>query len=124
MHTFVIKRPVVTEKTLKLIEQENTYVFEVSKTAEKNQIKKMVKELFGVDVVSVNTVMGHRTAKRTGRKRLRVTNERTKKALVKVKAGQSIELFELEKEVAVEEKQRQQEEKKKDKKAKDESEEK
>ena len=96
MHTFVIKRPIVTEKTLRLIEADNTYVFEVSKAAEKNQIKKMIKDLFGVDAQSVNTVMGHRSAKRTGRKRLRVTTERTKKALVKVKAGQKIELFEVE----------------------------
>ena len=98
MHTFVIKRPIVTEKTLRLIESDNTYVFGVSKTAEKNQIKKMVKDLFGVDAVSVNTVMGHRMAKRTGRKRLAVTNERTKKALVKVRSGQKIELFDLESE--------------------------
>jgi len=103
MHTFVIKRPIVTEKTLKLIETQNTYVFEVSKTAEKNQIKKMVKDLFGVDAVSVNTVMGHRTAKRTGRKRLTVTNERTKKALVALRQGQTIELFDLETEPEKEE---------------------
>ena len=96
MHTFVIKRPIVTEKTLKLIEKENTYVFEVSKTAEKNQIKKMIKDLFDVEVVSVNTVLGHRASQKTGRKRLMVTRERTKKAMVKVKAGQKIELFDLE----------------------------
>jgi large subunit ribosomal protein L23 len=96
MHTFVIKRPLVTEKTLKLIESENTYVFEVSKRAEKNQIKKMIKDLFGVEAESVNTVMGHRGLRKTGRKRLMVTQERTKKALVKVKKGQKIELFELE----------------------------
>ena len=96
MNTFVIKRPIVTEKTLKLIETQNTYVFEVSKLAEKNQIKKMVKDLFNVDTISVNTVMGHRSAKRTGRKRLAVTTERTKKALVKLREGQSIELFDLE----------------------------
>ncbi len=96
MHTFVIKRPIITEKTLSLIEKENTYVFEVSPAAEKNQIKKMIKDLFGVDAVSVNTVLGHRSNKKTGRKRLVVTAERTKKALVKVKAGQKIELFDLE----------------------------
>ena len=44
----------------------------------------------------MNTVMGHRTAKRTGRKRLAVMAERTKKALVKVRDGQKIELFDLE----------------------------
>lgn len=96
MHTFVIKKPVVTEKTLRLVEQDNTYVFLVNKNAEKNQIKKMIKDLFKVDVVSVNTVLGHRSDKKTGRKRLQVTQEKTKKALVKVKAGQKIELFDLE----------------------------
>jgi large subunit ribosomal protein L23 len=96
MHTFIIKKPVVSEKTLALIEKESTYVFQVSKSAEKNQIKKMIKDLFKVDVVSVNTVLGHRSNKKTGRKRLRVTTDRTKKALVKIKAGQKIELFDLE----------------------------
>lgn len=92
----MIKKPVVTEKTLKLIETENTYVFEVNKNAEKNQIKKMINDLFKVEVESVNTVLGHRAGKKTGRKRLQVTEEKTKKALVKVKAGQKIELFDLE----------------------------
>ena len=96
MRAFVIKKPIVTEKTLRLIEQDNTYVFEVSKTAEKNQIRKMIKDLFGVEAQSVNTVMGHRSSQRTGRKRLQRTTERTKKALVTVKPGQKIELFELE----------------------------
>lgn len=96
MYTYIIKKPIITEKTLSLIEKENTYVFEVCKTAEKNQIKKMIKDLFNVDVVSVNTVLGHRSHKKTGRRRLGITCERTKKALVKVKAGQKIELFDLE----------------------------
>jgi len=96
MQTFVVKRPIVTEKTLNLIERDNTYVFEVDKNAEKNQIKKMIKDLFKVEAVSVNTVLSHRSDKKTGRKRLAVTCERTKKALVKVKKGQKIELFELE----------------------------
>ena len=96
MTTFVIKKPIVTEKTLRLIERDNTYVFLVNKNAEKNQIKKMIKDLFKVDVVSVNTVLGHRSGQKTGRKRLQVTREKTKKALVKVKTGQKIELFDLE----------------------------
>ncbi len=95
-NAYIIKRPIVTEKTLLLAEKENTYVFEVALQAEKNQIKKMIHDLFKVDVVSVNTVVSHRAQKKTGRKRLAVTTERHKKALVKLKPGQKIELFDLE----------------------------
>ena len=95
-NTFIIKRPIVTEKTLLLADKENTYVFEVAANAEKNQIKKMVTELFKVEAESVNTVLGYRGSKKTGRKRLAVTGARHKKALVKLKPGQKIELFDLE----------------------------
>lgn len=95
-NTFIIKRPLVTEKTLLLADKENTYVFEVAVDAEKNQIKKMVADLFKVEAESVNTVLGYRASKKTGRKRLTVSAERHKKALVKLKPGQKIELFDLE----------------------------
>ncbi len=95
-NAFIIKKPLVTEKTLLLAEKENTYVFEVAASAEKNQIKKMIADLFHVEAESVNTVLGYRANKKTGRKRLMVTAERRKKALVKLKPGQKIELFDLE----------------------------
>ncbi len=93
---FIIKSPLVTEKTLQLAEKENTYVFFVSPDAEKNQIKKMIRDLFKVEVKSVNTVLGYRGNKKTGRKRLTVSCQRHKKALVKLKSGQKIELFDVE----------------------------
>lgn len=96
MHTYIIKKPIITEKSLALAAKENTYLFEVSKNAEKNQLKKIIEELFKVKVISVNTVMGHRGNKKTGRKRLSVVTERTKKALIKLKEGDRIELFDLE----------------------------
>ena len=96
MITYVIKKPIITEKTLALAALQNTYVFEVARTAEKNQIKKIVEDLFKVNVVSVNTVLGHHDSKKTGRKRIRVQQGRTKKALIKLKAGQKIDLFDLE----------------------------
>jgi ribosomal protein L23 len=54
-----------------------------------------VEDLFKVDVLSVNTIFGHRSSKKTGRKRLSSSVAKTKKALVKLKAGQSIALFDM-----------------------------
>ena len=96
INTFVIKRPIITEKTLALAAKENTFVFLVDRNAEKNQIKNLVETLFKVKVVSVNTVLGHNKTRKTGRKRLRTQQVRTKKALVKLVEGQKIDLFDLE----------------------------
>ena len=96
MISYLIKKPIITEKTLALAAQRNTYVFEVARTAEKNQIKKAMEDLFDVKVIAVNTVLGHTGAKKTGRKRLTAEQSRVKKALVKIKDGQTIALFDLE----------------------------
>ncbi|ACX73523.1 ribosomal protein L23 [Methanocaldococcus vulcanius M7] len=53
----VIKMPVVTEKTVKMIEEENKLVFYVDKKATKEDIKKAMKELFDVEVEKVNTLI-------------------------------------------------------------------
>lgn len=96
MNTYIIKRPIITEKTLALAAKENTYVFLVDRNAEKNQIHDLVEKIFKVKVLSVNTVLGHNKTRKTGRKRLRTQQTRTKKALVKLAEGQKIELFDLE----------------------------
>ena len=96
MTSYLIKKPIITEKTLALAATQNTYVFEVARTAEKNQIKKHIEDLFKVKVLSVNTVLGHNNSRKTGRKRIRVEQTRSKKALVKLAEGQTIALFDLE----------------------------
>jgi len=50
----IIKYPVLTEKTIRLIEQ-NQYSFAVDSKADKSAIKFAVEQLFNVKVVSVNT---------------------------------------------------------------------
>jgi large subunit ribosomal protein L23 len=96
MINYIVKKPLITEKTLALAATRNTYVFEVARTAEKNQIKQIIEELFKVNVVSVNTVLGHTHSKKTGRKRLHVAQPRIKKAMVQLKNGQKIDIFDLE----------------------------
>lgn len=61
----IVKRPIVTEKTTKLSEQ-NKYTFEVDRNANKIEIKHAVEELFNVKVVSVNVINEVAKAKRVG----------------------------------------------------------
>ncbi len=61
----VIKRPIVTEKSTKLAEQ-NKYTFEVDKNANKIEIKLAVEAIFDVKVTSVNVINEIAKAKRVG----------------------------------------------------------
>jgi len=51
----VIKTPIVSEKTMKLIEEENRLVFYVERKATKADIKEAIKQLFNAEVAEVNT---------------------------------------------------------------------
>ncbi len=87
----IIIRPVVTEKTTNLSEQ-NKYVFQVANSANKDMVKKAVKEIFNVTPDRVNVIM-----MRGKKKRVRYQYGYTtawKKAIVTLKAGDKIELFE------------------------------
>lgn len=93
----VLIRPVITEKNTLLSEQ-GRYAFEVHDQANKIQIRRAVEEIFKVDVKAVNTLRVPGKAKRVvrGRGRVRQMIGRTsswKKAIVTLKEGQRIELF-------------------------------
>lgn len=87
----VILAPVVSEKSYDLIEKNNTYTFEVAPQANKSEIKDAVQEIFGVRVLSVNTMNRKGKVKRTGYVLGRRKN--TKRALVKLAPDDSIDLF-------------------------------
>jgi len=87
----IIKYPSVTEKNTALRTEQNKYVFEVALGAGKPEIKEAVERIFGVGVVAVNTIVVKGKKKRTGRS-VGYRSDR-KKAIVKIKAGQSIEKF-------------------------------
>jgi large subunit ribosomal protein L23 len=90
----VIRRPLLTEKTTMMQEQENTVCFEVDRRANKIQVRQAVEELFDVAVASVHIV--NRKGKpimRYGR----VASHRpaTRKAYVKLAPGsKNLEFFE------------------------------
>ncbi len=87
----LIRRPLVTEKNNALSAQ-NVYVFEVALKATKPLIKKSVERGFGVKVQKVRTLVGRRDGKRTAQGRGRVRY--FKKALVQLKPGERIAVFE------------------------------
>jgi large subunit ribosomal protein L23 len=87
----VLRRPLVTEKSTRLSE-ENKYVFEVDKKASKDLVKKAVEKAFNVGVVSVNVVKVPGETKKVGRRA--VTANSWKKAIVTLKEGDKIQFFE------------------------------
>ncbi len=92
MHSFeVLRSPVVTEKTT-LLQEQGKYVFEVARKANKVQVKEAVEKAFDVKVVAVNMINLHGKPKRYG-PRFVVTKPR-KKAIVTLKPGDKIEIFE------------------------------
>src|SRR3954462_3160158 len=88
--TQVIIRPVVSEKSYVLAAADR-YTFRVHPRAHKTQIRQAVEELFDVKVVEVRTASVRSKPKRRG-----LTSGRTrawKKAIVQVRAGDTIPIF-------------------------------
>lgn len=84
----IILAPVITEKSESL-KSNNVYVFKVNKKANKTQIKNEIEKLFGVKVVSVNTINVVQKKRRVGR--YTGLTSAYKKAYVKLAEGSSIE---------------------------------
>ncbi|MFC1626599.1 50S ribosomal protein L23 [Patescibacteria group bacterium] len=90
----IITRPVITEKSLSLAAK-GWYTFEVLITSNKGHIASEVSKLFNVDVLQVRTVSMHGKMRRVGKKMKHVQKPDWKKAIVQVKEGQKIDIFEV-----------------------------
>ena len=86
----VLKGPQVTERASGLTAQ-NQYVFKVWPKANKVQVKKAVEEVFGVDVLGVRIINVPQKRRRLGR--TQGFRPGYKKAVVKIKEGQKIEVL-------------------------------
>jgi large subunit ribosomal protein L23 len=86
----IIKAPVVTEKSTRLNQDENKYVFKVDPKANKYEIKNAIEKIFKVKVEDISTINAKTKKKRVGRYS-GLTN-RYKKAVVTLSEGQTIEL--------------------------------
>ena len=87
----VLLAPVVSEKSYELIEQRK-YAFRVHPDAHKTQIRQAVEELFQVRVQAVNVIKVQPKPKRRGL--IRGQRPGWKKAIVQLREGDSIEIFE------------------------------
>ena len=88
--TLVLKSPHITEKSSDLADK-NQYVFKVYPKINKIEIRKAIEELYGVKVVSIKTINVPAKQKRLGKN---IGEQKGyKKAIVKIKEGQKIEVL-------------------------------
>jgi large subunit ribosomal protein L23 len=88
----VIVRPVISEKSFQLVQAHNQYTFRVLDGAHKTAIRQAVEDLFDVTVTDVRTTSVQGKPKRRGASRGR--HPGWKKAIVELRPGDTIELFE------------------------------
>ena len=86
----ILKSPHITEKATDLVKK-NQYVFKVWPRANKTQIGRAIESVFGVDVESVKIIRIPRKRRRLGR--IEGFKKGYKKAIVKIKKGQKIEVL-------------------------------
>jgi large subunit ribosomal protein L23 len=90
----VLRRPVITEKNT-LLNTEGKYIFEIAREANKLDVKRAVEEIFKVEVLAVNVINVHGKQRRSlGRRRTPGVTQSWKKAIVTLKPGDRIELYE------------------------------
>ncbi len=91
--TQILIHPVVSEKTYALMER-HTYVFVVDDGATKIDVRNAVEQAFNVKVSKVNTLRRRGKATRSLRTGVRGARPDTKRAIVTLRSGDSINLFE------------------------------
>jgi len=88
----ILVKPLVTEKSMQSLQESNRVSFQVKRDANKIQVRAAVEQIFEVTVESVNMVTVRGKKKRFGRN---IGHSKDwKKAIVKLKEGDKIELFE------------------------------
>ncbi len=85
--------PLFSEKSMKLIRENNAYTFLVDPKLNKNQIKNIIKKLFGVKVKKIRTINYQKRVRGTI-VRIKTLRPKFKKAIVFLEKGERIPLFE------------------------------
>lgn len=91
----IIQKPIITEKMTAISEKLQQYGFIVDKRANKLQIKKAIKDLYGVEVITVNTMnyAGKRKSRFTKTGIVAGKVPAFKKAMVTLAEGETIDFF-------------------------------
>lgn len=88
----IIYQAIVSEKGTILRDTQNSYIFKVHPSANKIEIKRVIEKEFSVKVIDVKTINMKGKSKRLGRFEGRRSD--WKKAIVRLKEGDSIDVFE------------------------------
>lgn len=87
----ILTRPLVTEKG-SLLNLANKYIFEVAKGANKIEIAKAVKEVYGIKPIDINII--NYEGKKAGRGKITGKRKNWKKAIITLPKGESIKVYE------------------------------
>lgn len=93
--TGILLKPIVTEK-MTLLEANHQYAFQVSRNANKVEIRKAIEKQYNVTVLSLRTInyQGKQKTRMTRKGRFTGKTADWKKAIVTLKEGEKIEFFE------------------------------
>lgn len=94
----VLLKPVISERSIKTVEDSNEYAFLVSRRSTKTQIKEAIEKTFNVKAKKVRTRVISGKVKRKGTKKALVSLQDLKQAVVKLADGDKIGLFEVKEE--------------------------
>lgn len=89
-----IQRPIISEKSMSEAAK-GKFTFEVLKKADKKALKKEIEERFKVNVLDISTMIVKGKTQRAGARRIEIKKSPFKKAVVKLKEGQKIDLFDV-----------------------------
>jgi large subunit ribosomal protein L23 len=91
----ILKKPILTEKASLLTEKLNRYAFKCDHRANKLQIKTAIEQMYGVSVDAINTIVVAGKAKNRYTKAGFVSGRtaKYKKAIVTLKAGETIDFY-------------------------------
>lgn len=89
----VLIRPIITEKSRNQSDH-NRFTFQVAKAATKGQIRQALEDYFKVEVVKVNTAIMPGKTRYQGKRRHAIAGQPWKKAIVQLKEGQTLDIFE------------------------------
>jgi large subunit ribosomal protein L23 len=92
-YTNIIISPIISEKSMDDVSK-TKFTFRVNKGASKGQIKLAIEGKFKVNVIEIKTLNMKGKTKRFGQKRIETKTSGFKKAIVVLKSGQKIDLFE------------------------------
>lgn len=88
----IIKRPLDTEKLDRMRDRDNKFAFEIDLKANKTEVKQAIEQLFKVKVLDIKTSIVRGKFRRIGKSEGQKSN--WKKAIVTLKEGDAISLFE------------------------------